>query len=76
MCDEIYAYGLRNPFRMSFDRKSGQLIIRDVGQNDIEEIDVVKAGGNYGWRFKEGTFIPTVRALALSQTLIPAHLQG
>lgn len=53
---EIYAYGFRNPFRMSFDMQTGDLYIGDVGQNDIEEVDVVVAGGNYGWNVKEGSF--------------------
>ncbi len=55
--DEIWAYGFRNPYRFSFDRKSGRLLVADVGQNDIEEVDDVKAGGNYGWPVKEGTFL-------------------
>lgn len=56
VCDEILAWGFRNPFRMSFDMKRGDLYAADVGQNDIEEIDVVLAGGNYGWPIKEGSF--------------------
>jgi glucose/arabinose dehydrogenase len=54
--DEIFASGFRNPFRMSFDRGTGQLIVADVGQNDIEEVDVVTVGGNFGWPLKEGSF--------------------
>jgi hypothetical protein len=52
---EIFAYGFRNPFRISFDRKRGDMYAGDVGQNDIEEVDRVVAGGNHGWNLKEGT---------------------
>lgn len=53
---EIWAFGFRNPFKMSFDSRTGQLHVADVGQNDVEEIDIVTRGMNYGWPIKEGTF--------------------
>ena len=56
---EIYSWGLRNPWRFSFDRETGDLIIGDVGQNEVEEIDFVARGqgrgANFGWRPYEGT---------------------
>lgn len=55
--DEIWAYGFRNPYRFSFDSETGRLWAADVGQNDIEEVDVVRRGHNYGWPVKEGTFL-------------------
>ena len=54
---EIYAIGFRNPYRFAFDSITGDLIEADVGQNDIEEINRVQIGHNYGWAIKEGDFL-------------------
>lgn len=54
---EIYAYGLRNPYRLSIDRDTGTVCTADVGGVWIEEINAVSAGGNYGWPHKEGSFV-------------------
>jgi uncharacterized repeat protein (TIGR03806 family) len=53
-CPEIYAWGLRNPWRWSFDRNDGAFWLADVGQGDWEEVNQVTLGGNYGWRCREG----------------------
>lgn len=53
---EVFAYGLRNPFTFSFDSATGLLYAADAGQNAVEEVDLIVKAGNYGWNVKEGSF--------------------
>jgi glucose/arabinose dehydrogenase len=70
---EIYAYGLRNPYRDSFDRETGTLYIADVGQNQREEINIGAAGANYGWRKFEGTRLNFPDDPALTHHTLPIY---
>jgi glucose/arabinose dehydrogenase len=79
---EIWAYGLRNPWRFSFDRLTDQLFAADVGQSNREEINIIVRGGNYGWNIREGNncFPPSVadcRAAGLVPPIFEyAHSDG
>jgi len=70
---EIWAYGLRNPWRFSFDRATGRLFAGDVGQNAREEVDIIVRGGNYGWNITEGTtcFPPSVSSCSRAGLVDP-----
>jgi len=76
---EIFAYGLRNPFRASFDRLTGNLYIGDVGQDEVEEIDLVPnglAGLNFGWNILEGTQMFTAGPVAGLQPPLAEYRHG
>jgi len=78
--DEIWALGLRNPWRFSFDRQTGDLWIADVGQGALEEINFQPAdsagGENYGWRFFEGELENVTTGIVPGEPVIPVHQYG
>ncbi|MCH8296911.1 MAG: PQQ-dependent sugar dehydrogenase [Chloroflexi bacterium] len=74
---EVWAYGLRNPWRFSFDRQNGDLWTGDVGQNRFEEVNLVQRGGNYGWNTLEGAHCFSPRTgCDPSGTLLPVIEYG
>jgi uncharacterized repeat protein (TIGR03806 family) len=78
-CPEIYAWGLRNPWRWSFDSANGDLWVGDVGQGAFEEIDRVQLGGNYGWDCREGTRAgnsPAASCSTVAGLINPVHEYG
>ena len=77
---EIYAMGLRNPWRWSFDPKTGVIWLGDVGNNRWEEIDIIVPGANYGWPIFEGSecagFLPCEMSSLVSPILVYSHDDG
>jgi glucose/arabinose dehydrogenase len=68
---EIYAYGFRNIWRMSIDRKTGEIWAADVGQDFWEEVNIVKRGGNYGWSIREASYPFNNKTVELADPLEP-----
>ena len=75
-CPEIFAFGLRNPWRWSFDSATGDLFVGDVGQSSFEEIDRVTSGNNYGWNIREGANCFNANACVTAGLIDPIHEYG
>lgn len=78
--DEIYAWGIRNTWKMNFDRQTNRLWGADVGQNDFEEINIVELGENYGWSYYEANQVEDTNAPFPTNAVFPifnySHSQG
>jgi glucose/arabinose dehydrogenase len=72
---EVFAKGLRNPWRFSFDRENGDLWLADVGQDKWEEVNIVRKGGNYGWRVMEGFHCFNLQEPCGKENFIPPILE-
>ncbi len=70
---EIYAYGLRNPWRFSFEPVTNRLFVADVGQDSWEEVDILQKGGNFGWNVMEGNhcYPPTTSTCDMTNKILP-----
>jgi glucose/arabinose dehydrogenase len=73
---EIYAYGLRNPWRFSFDNQTNTIWAADVGQDELEEIDLIVKGGNYGWNILEGTSCYQETECDATDLIVPLYEYG
>ena len=72
MLDEVYALGFRNPHHLSF-AADNQLIAVDVGRGNVEEVNLIEPGGNYGWSRREGTFVHVGAGLVTGVAALPAN---